>query len=157
MARATRASRGARHMHKIRAMGEYAARIAVFVCPYDHRALALTHGHNLPEMEERHAPDETPAIAPNRHPWPDAAAAAGRNQRQGAALFGPSANHEHARDLHLGRQQFMDLPQLRPGWERPLGRKPPKTEPNRGGMVGDPGIEPGLSRLGGVTVRCHTL
>jgi hypothetical protein len=24
-------------------------------------------------------------------------------------------------------------------------------------MVGDPGIEPGMSRLGGVTVRCHTL
>jgi 23S rRNA (guanosine2251-2'-O)-methyltransferase len=24
-------------------------------------------------------------------------------------------------------------------------------------MVGDPGIEPGTSRLGGVTVRCRTL
>ena len=24
-------------------------------------------------------------------------------------------------------------------------------------MVGDPGIEPGMSRLGGVTVRCRTL
>ena len=25
------------------------------------------------------------------------------------------------------------------------------------GLVGDPGIEPGMSRLGGVTVRCRTL
>jgi len=24
-------------------------------------------------------------------------------------------------------------------------------------VVGDPGIEPGMSRLGGVTVRCRTL
>ena len=34
---------------------------------------------------------------------------------------------------------------------------PRTSEVTRSGMVGDPGIEPGMSRLGGVTVRCHTL
>jgi len=29
--------------------------------------------------------------------------------------------------------------------------------PPVGKMVGDPGIEPGMSLLGGVTVRCRTL
>jgi len=74
-----------------------------------------------------------------------------------AVLCGLVWGYTIFKTLHMGNPQNLTgvLPQA------PRNTKAsPKAgvfDAPKGKMVGDPGIEPGMSRLGGVTVRCHTL